>query len=165
MRKLSTRSTKFTHAWTFESNRKPWKTLLASVLRTKHTAPEKKPSDRSNAAMPRVVVKSRCTRARCSNSGSMDCADSKDEVLHRSEFKIQPNCVEYVRTIAFISSLIVCNCCPKSTKYFFIKHFRIFSNFCRKYQHLLDRFSNFLRFRNKNHRIFQRMVFETLENS
>ena len=44
---------------------KPWKALLASVLRTKHTAPEKKPSDRSNAARPGEVEKRRCTRARC----------------------------------------------------------------------------------------------------
>ena len=36
---------------------KPWKALLASVLRTKHTAPEKKPSDRSNAARPGEVEK------------------------------------------------------------------------------------------------------------
>ena len=35
--------------------------LLASVLRTKLTAPEKKPSDRSNAARPDEVEKIRCT--------------------------------------------------------------------------------------------------------
>ena len=44
-----------------ESNRKPWKALLASVLLTKHTAPEKKPSDRSNATRPGEVEERRCT--------------------------------------------------------------------------------------------------------
>ena len=40
---------------------KPRKTLLASVLRTKLTAPETKPSGRSEAARPRGVAKRRCT--------------------------------------------------------------------------------------------------------
>ena len=42
--------------------RKPRKTLLASVLRTKLTAPERKPSDRSKAAWPGGVAKRKCTR-------------------------------------------------------------------------------------------------------
>ena len=35
--------------------------LLASVLRTKHTAPETKPSGRSEAARPRGIAKRKCT--------------------------------------------------------------------------------------------------------
>ena len=48
--------------WTQIPKGKPWKALLASVLRTKHTAPEKKPPDRSKAARPGGVEKRRCTR-------------------------------------------------------------------------------------------------------
>ena len=43
----------------------------------KHTAPEKKLSDRSSEAWG--SSERGCTRARCSNSGSKDYADSKDK--------------------------------------------------------------------------------------
>ena len=47
------------HLW--NPKEKPLKALLASVLWTKHTAQEKKLSDRINAARPGEVEKRRCT--------------------------------------------------------------------------------------------------------
>ena len=61
--------------------RKPRKALLASVIRKKHTAPEKKPADRSNAARPEGNRETKVHTALCSDRARRDCADSKDEGL------------------------------------------------------------------------------------
>ena len=57
---------------------KPKKALLASVLRTKLTAPETKPSGRSEAA--RSSGK-KVHNARCSDSASRGCTESKNRCL------------------------------------------------------------------------------------
>ena len=80
--KLLTRSTNFcTFGIQLKNIENPWKALRASVLLTKHTAPEKKPSDRSNATRPGEVEKRMCTRARCSIRASRESADSKDKAF------------------------------------------------------------------------------------
>ena len=60
---------------------KPRKTLMASVIRTKHTAPEKKPADRSNAARPGGSREEKVPKALCSENASNNCAESKDKRL------------------------------------------------------------------------------------
>ena len=67
---------------------KQWNALLASVIQAKNTAPEKKPTDHSNAvrsagSREKKVHTALCSATACaySASASKSCTSSKDDIL------------------------------------------------------------------------------------
>ena len=68
---------------------KPWKALLASVIRAKNTTPEKKPADRGNAARPAGSREKKVHTALCSANASRDCADVRTQRVRVRAAQIQ----------------------------------------------------------------------------
>ena len=85
---------------------KPRKALLASVLRTKLTAPKTKPSGRSEAARPRGVAKRRCTMhaALTVRVGAALSQKIYADDATAPHSKNQPKFVIFFRTIAVLFS-------------------------------------------------------------
>ena len=73
-----TRSTRFTRFCTFGIQLKNHEKRFWQASSGRSTRPRKR-SSQTAAAMPGEVAKRGCTLACCSNSGSRDCADSKDK--------------------------------------------------------------------------------------
>ena len=126
---------------------KPRKALLASVLRTKLTAPETKPSGRSEAARPRGVAKRRCTMHAAL---TVRVGAALSTLLHHSEFENSAKCRQtfsHVCSFIFKVSLMFCNCCQISIN--FGEKYPEFQQFVRKLSKSPRFFSNFLGFRNE----------------
>ena len=138
---------------------KPWKTLLASVIRAKNTAPEKKPADRSNAARSGGRREKKVHKALCSDRANLCTAPNP---------KIQLKFVKHVWfCVVFFSTFDLCVLQYSSRIHQCWWSLNQFSEISAdvteiniSYMYLI-RFSNFLRFRRENMWTFQKLVFKT----
>ena len=155
-----TRSTRFTRFCAFGIQLENHEKRFWQASSGRSTRPRKR-SYQTAAAMPGEVAKRGCTLARCSNSGSRDCTDSKDKacdarhgarVVHRSEFK---NSAKFRRTCSHFAVLVSkFHCCSQfvsKTQIFMTEIFRNYFQLLFLERRSTSRFfSDFLRFRIEN---------------
>ena len=158
---------------------KPWQALRASVLRTRKTAPEKKLSDRGSyasqnegahghAALPaevgttliqKIKPVTRCTAPAFAPLSIQNFSQiSSNFSLWKTKFIILFSKCKFHWFLIFSKKL------SKIHEFNFGENSPEFQHFLRKRPKSV-RFSNFLRFRNGNWRIFQSMIFLKFEKS
>ena len=96
-----------------ESNRKPWKALRASVLRTRHTVPRKR-SYPAASAVPEGAAKRECTLARCSTGGRRN--RSKVKLLATDRLKTSAMLVKFQQKHNFAKLWQIFQTCKNSVR-------------------------------------------------